>query len=55
MLFFAPLVLHPNQLLYSDYSDFLALELPGVQFQAHAYRTTGELPLDFAAAAADPS
>jgi hypothetical protein len=44
LLFFAPLVLHPDHLLYSDHSDFLALELPGVQFQAHAYRTTGELP-----------
>lgn len=37
-------MLHPGDLLYSDHSDFLALELPSVQFQVQSCRATGELP-----------
>ena len=44
LAFFAPLVAHPGDLLYSDHSDFLALELPSVHFQVQSYRATGELP-----------
>jgi hypothetical protein len=45
LVFFWPLVLHPRHLLYSDHSDFLALDLPAAQFQLNSYRQTGELPL----------
>jgi hypothetical protein len=45
LAFFAPLVLHPTQVLYSDRSDFLALHLPATCFQVRWWRATGELPL----------
>jgi hypothetical protein len=45
LLFFAPLVLHPNQTLYSDTSDLLAFHLPYRHFAARSWQQTGELPL----------
>jgi hypothetical protein len=45
LLFFHDLLLHPDQVLYSDYSDLLALHLPAKRFLVHAWRETGELPL----------
>jgi hypothetical protein len=44
-LFFAPLVLHPTQVLYSDHSDLLAHYLPAKRFLVESWRETGELPL----------
>src|SRR5262245_31463328 len=44
-LYFHPLVLHPAQVLYADYSDFLAEHLPGRIFLVREWRETGELPL----------
>ena len=45
LLFFAPLVLHPTQVLYSDHSDLLAEHLPAKRFLVHSLHETGELPL----------
>jgi hypothetical protein len=43
-LFFAPLVLHPSQVLYSDHSDMLAMHLPMKRFLVHSWQENGELP-----------
>jgi hypothetical protein len=45
LLFFADLVLHPGQVLYSDYSDVLAQHIPNKRFLVHSWHETGELPL----------
>ena len=45
LLFFRPLILHPGQVLYSDYSDLLAEHIPAKRFLVHAWQETGELPL----------
>ena len=45
LLFFHDLVLHPDRVLYSDYSDLIALHLPAKRFLVHSSRETGELPL----------
>jgi hypothetical protein len=45
LVFFAPLVLHPTEVLYSDHSDFLAEHLPAKHFLARSFQETGELPL----------
>jgi hypothetical protein len=45
LLFFADLVAHPGQILYSDYSDLLPLHLPSKCFLVGSWRETGELPL----------
>src|SRR5438067_2006885 len=45
LLFFAPLVCHPDQTLYSDFSDLWALHLPAKHFLVREWRATGELPL----------
>ncbi|HEY7311011.1 MAG TPA: hypothetical protein VH643_16725 [Gemmataceae bacterium] len=45
LLFFHDLLLHPDRVLYSDYSDLLALHLPAKRFLVHSWRETGELPL----------
>jgi hypothetical protein len=45
LLFFAPLVLHPTQVLYSDYSDILAQHIPAKRFLVRELHATGELPL----------
>jgi hypothetical protein len=45
LLFFADLVLHPTQVLYSDYSDILAEHLPAKRFLVRSWQETGELPL----------
>lgn len=45
LLFFAALVLHPTQVLYSDHSDLLALHLPAKHFLVREWQQTGELPL----------
>lgn len=45
LMFFAPLVLHPASVLYSDHSDFLAEHLPAKHFLARSFQETGELPL----------
>jgi hypothetical protein len=44
LLFFAPLVLHPTQVLYSDHSDLLAEHVPAKRFLVGSWRETGELP-----------
>lgn len=45
LLFFAPLVRHPDQTLYSEFSDLWALHLPGKHFLVREWQGTGELPL----------
>jgi hypothetical protein len=45
LLFFADLVLHPGQVLYSDHSDMLAMHLPAKQFLVRSWQETGEVPL----------
>jgi hypothetical protein len=45
LLFFADLVLHPTQVLFSDYSDILAEHLPAKRFLVRCWQETGELPL----------
>lgn len=45
LLFFAPLLLHPTQVLYAGHSDLLATFLPVKRFLAHSWQETGELPL----------
>jgi hypothetical protein len=45
LLFFADLVLHPTQVLYSDHSDLLGMHLPAKQFLVSSWQETGELPL----------
>jgi hypothetical protein len=45
LLFFADLVAHPSQVLYSDHSDLLAQYLPAKHFLVHSWRETGEMPL----------
>jgi hypothetical protein len=45
LVFFAPLVLHPHQVLYSDYSDILAEHLPAKRFLVRSVWETGEIPL----------
>ncbi len=44
LLFFAPLVLHPGQVLYSEHSDLLAHYLPAKHFLVESWQTSGELP-----------
>jgi hypothetical protein len=43
--FFAEVVRHPTEVLYSDYSDFFALHLASRQFLVRSWQATGELPL----------
>jgi hypothetical protein len=45
LLFFAPQVLHPGQILYGDFSDVWALHLPAKHFLNRSWHETGELPL----------
>jgi hypothetical protein len=45
LLFFAPLVVHPGDVLYSDYSDLLAQHLPARHFLVRSWHETGERPL----------
>lgn len=45
LLYFHPLVLHPTQVLYSDFSDLLAEHLPARVYIAHEWQQSGELPL----------
>jgi hypothetical protein len=45
LLFFADLVVHPGQVLYSDYSDLLAFHLPDKHFLVRSWHETGDLPL----------
>src|SRR5262245_27523930 len=45
LAFFAPLVLHPTETLYSEHSDLLALHLPLKHFLVRSWQETGELPL----------
>jgi hypothetical protein len=45
LAFFAELVRHPTQILYSDYSDLIPLHLPSKRFLVRSFRETGELPL----------
>src|SRR6516165_8416056 len=45
LLFFGELVLHPTQVLYSDYSDFFAEHYPAKIFVVRSWQETGELPL----------
>lgn len=44
-LFFADLVLHPDQTLYSDRSDLFPLHLSSKYFLIRSWRETGEVPL----------
>jgi len=43
--YFHPLLLHPTQTLYSDYSDLLSEHLPARIFLVREWRESGELPL----------
>jgi hypothetical protein len=45
LLFFADLVVHPTQVLYSDYSDILAEHIPAKHFLVRSWHETGEVPL----------
>lgn len=45
LAFFAPLVLHPSEVLYSDHSDLLAYHIPHKRFLVWACHETGEVPL----------
>ena len=45
LVFFGQLVLHPAQVLYSDYSDLLAEHIPAKRFLVRAWQETGEVPL----------
>ena len=45
LFFFADLVAHPTQVLYSDHSDLLAEHVPAKRFLVRSWRETGELPL----------
>jgi hypothetical protein len=45
LLFFADLVAHPNQVLYSGHSDLLAQYLPAKHFLVSSWHKTGEIPL----------
>jgi hypothetical protein len=45
VLFFADVVLHPDQVLYSDHSDLLAMHLPMKRFLVRSFQETGEIPL----------
>jgi hypothetical protein len=45
LVFFGELALHPTRLLYSDYSDLLALHLPSKIFLVRSYQETGDIPL----------
>lgn len=45
LLFFADLVLHPDQVLYADHSDLLTLHLPSKVLLVRSWQETGELPL----------
>jgi hypothetical protein len=45
LVFFWPLVLHPQKVLYSDSSDALAEHLPNLRFLARSWQQTGEIPL----------
>lgn len=45
LLFFADLVVHPGQLLYSDYSDMIPLHLPARRFLARTWQEMGTVPL----------
>jgi hypothetical protein len=45
LLFFADLVAHPTEVLYSDYSDILAQHIPVKRFLVRSWQQTGELPL----------
>jgi hypothetical protein len=45
LLFFAELARHPDQTLYSDYSDLLTLHLPTRRFLVRSWQETGQLPL----------
>jgi hypothetical protein len=45
LLFFGEFVLHPGQILYSDYSDFIAEYIPVKRFLVRSWQETGALPL----------
>ena len=45
LVFFAPLVLHPTETLYSKRSDMIAEHVPAKRFLIRSWRETGELPL----------
>lgn len=44
LVFFAPLLRHPTQVLYSDHSDLLAEHIPAKRFLVGSYHADGELP-----------
>jgi hypothetical protein len=45
LLFFMPLFLQPDAVLYSDYSDFINYHIPVKRFLVRSVQQTGELPL----------
>ena len=45
LLFFAPLLVAPGSILYSDHSDMLAMHLPMKHFSVESFQQHGELPL----------
>ncbi len=44
LLFFAPLLIHPGQILDSVASDLIGLHIPQARFLVGSWRETGELP-----------
>jgi hypothetical protein len=45
LAFFANLVLHPTQTLYTPHSDLLSEHLPAKRFLVRSWQETGEAPL----------
>jgi hypothetical protein len=45
VMYFAPVWLHPAEILYADNSDILAMHYPSRVFAVESWRATGELPL----------
>jgi hypothetical protein len=45
IVFFAPLAVWPDALLYSDYSDFINYHVPCKYFLVRSWQQTGEVPL----------
>lgn len=44
LVFFAPLVQNPADILYSDHSDFIIEHVPAKRFLVESWRETGQLP-----------
>ncbi len=45
LLFFAKLAIHPSWVLYTDYSDLFAYQIPQMRYLVSSWEQTGERPL----------